>query len=360
MTERVLITGVRGFTGRHLAARLRRDAHRTLYGIGTDRADKSNPRAATGGDGGLALDGYFLCDLTDAARVERVVEESRPDVVYHLAGVTSGVSPEQIRSINESGFAHLCDSLRRSAIKRAQTIRLLTVGSAAELGSRGAAMLPVREDAACFPETPYGQTKYEVTRRALAEPIDGPLRIIVARAFNLVGPGMGTHLAFGRFAAQIAAFVRGETDALRCGNLASRRDFIDVRDAVDTYVALVDRGQAVGGSAGELYNVSSGRSYEIGELLRQMIALSGIDVPVVVEAAARRAGDLADIYGDPTKTAAAVGRRATTPIERSLADLLAAVLGDGVVQAASTTPPASPLSGPHRPRASQPHRTPTR
>ena len=252
MTERILITGVRGFTGRHLAARLRRDAQAELFGIGT--AD-----LGTADEDAIALDGYYACDLTDASRVEQVVDEVRPDVVYHLAGVTSGVSPDQIRTINEQGFDHLCDSLRRSARGRDRTVRLLTVGSAAELGSRGAARLPVREDAACYPETAYGQTKYEVTRRAQAEPTDGPLHIVVARAFNLVGPGMGTHLAFGRFAAQIAAFRRGETDALRCGNLSSRRDFIDVRDAVEAYVALAGRGRA-----GEIYNVSSGRSYAIG------------------------------------------------------------------------------------------------
>jgi GDP-4-dehydro-6-deoxy-D-mannose reductase len=311
MTERVLITGVRGFTGRHLAARLRRDPALTLFGVGTAHG------------GGVPLDFYYVCDLTDAARVEQVVEDVRPDVVYHLAGVTSGVSPEQVRAINETGFAHLCDSLRRSALRRDEMIRLLTVGSAAELGTQGAARLPVREDAACFPETPYGRTKYEVTRRSQAEPTDGPLSIVVARAFNLVGPGMGTHLALGRFAAQIAAFRRGETDAVRCGNLSSRRDFIDVRDAAEAYVAL-----ARGGRAGEIYNVSSGRSYEIGRLLRRMIAAGGVDVPVVVESAARRSGDLADIYGDPSKTAAAVGWRATTPIEQSLDDLLAAVLGE--------------------------------
>jgi len=332
MIQRVLITGVRGFTGRHLAARLRQGAHRQLFGIGTAE------------DKPAALDGYYACDLADAFRVEQVIDEVRPDVVYHLAGVTSGVNPEQIRAINEGGFAHLCDSLRRSAVRRDRAVRLLTVGSAAELGSRGAARLPVGEDADCYPETPYGRTKYEVTRRAQAESVDGPLEIVVARAFNLVGPGMGTHLAFGRFAAQIAAFRRGETDALRCGNLSSRRDFIDVRDAVDAYIAI-----ARDGRAGELYNISSGRSYEIGDLLRRMIAASGVDVPVFVESAAQRPGDLADIYGDPSKTAAAVGWRATTPIERSLADLLAAVLGEGAAGAAPAA--GARIEGPHGGRA---------
>jgi GDP-4-dehydro-6-deoxy-D-mannose reductase len=338
MTQRVLITGVRGFTGRHLAARLRGDAQSQLFGIGT------------ASDSPATLDGYYACDLADAGRVEQVIDEVRPDVVYHLAGVTSGVSADQIRTINECGFAHLCDSLRRSALGRDQTVRLLTIGSAAELGSRGAARLPVGEDAECYPETPYGRTKYEVTRRARAEPVEGPLRIVVARAFNLVGPGMGTHLAFGRFAAQIAAFRRGETDALRCGNLSSRRDFIDVRDAVDAYIAI-----ARDGIPGELYNVSSGRSYEIGELLRRMIAAGGVDVPVLVESAAQRPGDLADIYGDPSKTAAAVGWRATTPIERSLTDLLAAVLGEGAAKAALTA--GARIEGPHGGGPHAPHIT---
>jgi GDP-4-dehydro-6-deoxy-D-mannose reductase len=193
------------------------------------------------------------------------------------------------------------------------------VGSAAEVGSRGAAQLPVTEQACCRPETPYGQSKWEVTRLALAEPDAGPLQIIVARPFNLVGPGLSSRLSLGSFAQQIAAAARGESVEIRCGPLDTRRDFVDVRDAVQAYVALAERGRA-----GHVYNVCAGRSYRIGDLLERLIALGGVRARVVSEASQARPGDMADIYGDHAKITLDVAWKPTVAIERSLADLLAA------------------------------------
>lgn len=308
MRQRVLITGIGGFAGRHLANRLRSAGDMELLGLGT---------AATTV---VPCNRYFACDLTDARLTSQIVDELRPDVVYHLAARTGGASPQRLRDVNVRGFANLCDALRNWAVRRRQPIRVLTVGSAAELGTLGTARLPVGEDAPCGPETDYGRSKLEVTQRALREPNDGPLRISVARTFNLVGPGMGSQLSLGRFAAQIAAFRRDEIDALRCGNLAARRDYVDVRDAVAAYVAVVQHGLP-----GELYNVCSGRSHAVGDLLQQLVAASGVAVPIECDDAPPRAGDVPDVYGDPTKTEHATGWRASTPIDRSLRDLLESV-----------------------------------
>jgi len=309
MRERVLITGIGGFAGRHLARRLQADGEADVFGLGT---------AATTN---VACTRYAVCDLTDGGLVCGVIDELRPDVVYHLAARTVGTTPERLREVNVRGFAQLCDALRRDAVRRGRPIRIVTVGSAAELGATGAARLPVTEDAPCEPETVYGQSKLDVTARALREPTAGPLRISVARTFNLVGPGLGSHLALGRFAEQIAAFRRGETDALRCGNLAARRDYVDVRDACEAYIAIARRGRA-----GELYNVCSGRSHGMGDLLAQLVAASESLVPIVSESTTARPGDIADVYGDPTKTERETGWRATTPIEQSLRDLLAGTM----------------------------------
>jgi GDP-4-dehydro-6-deoxy-D-mannose reductase len=305
MKRRVLVTGIGGFAGRHLAERLCRDGDVELHGLGT---------AAVGG---VPCDRYFACDLTDASIVSRTIDESRPDVVYHLAARLGGTTPDRLREVNVRGFMLLCDALRRTAERRGAAVRMLALGSAAELGATGAAKLPIREDAPCEPETAYGRSKWEMTQRALREPAHGPLRIVVARTFNLVGPGLGPHLALGRFARQIVAVGRGEADCLRCGNLAGRRDFIDVRDAAAIYVALAEQGRP-----GELYHVCAGRSYCIGELLERMIAASGFDVRVVSETDPNRAGDLADVYGDPTKTETATGLRPTISIDDSLRDLM--------------------------------------
>jgi GDP-4-dehydro-6-deoxy-D-mannose reductase len=195
---------------------------------------------------------------------------------------------------------------------------MVTVGSAAELGHRGAARLPVREEAVCEPDTPYGRSKWEVTRLALAE-TGSPLQIIAARPFNLVGPGLGPQLALGNFASQIARIVRGEGDTVRCGPLHTRRDFVDVRDAVAAYAALAQYGRPA-----QVYNVCVGRSYELRRLLDILVTLANVKVRIVRHSARQQPGDLSNIYGDHSKITREVGWRASISIERSLTDLLAA------------------------------------
>lgn len=309
--ERVLITGAAGFSGRHLTRRLAGDDTQ-VFGLGRSRPSTPLRHLAE----------YYVCDLTDRTAVKRTIVDVQPSTVYHLAGITGNeASPEQHQAANVDSLRNLIDSLRTYAIGRGQTIRLLTVGSAAELGSTGSARLPVREDAACEPESAYGRSKSAATELALAEPTDGPLKIIVARAFNFVGPGLGTGLSLGRFAERIAAVLRGDAKSIECGNLTTRRDYIDVRDAVALYVRLVRFG-----TPGELYNVCRGRSHSVRELLHAMIKRTGRAIEIVENCAPPRLGDVPDIYGDLTKTIGCCGPFVATPIEQSLADLVDAAL----------------------------------
>jgi len=311
MPERVLITGAAGFSGRHLARRLSSDDTR-VFGLGRSRLSTPIAHVAE----------FHVCDLTDRSAVERTIVEVQPDTVYHLAGLLGNdVSTERLQAANVDSLRNLIDALRTYATGRGKTIRLLVVGSAAELGSTGATSLPVREDATCEPETDYGRSKLAATRLALAEPTDGPLKIIVARPFNLIGPGLSSELSLGRFASQIAAVLRGDAKRIECGNLTTRRDYLDVRDAVALYVRLLRFG-----TPGQLYNVCSGRSYSVRDLLHKMIERSGARMTIVERRDVRRAGDLPDIYGDMSKTTVCCGPFSTTQIERSLADLVDAAI----------------------------------
>lgn len=311
MPERVLITGVAGFSGRHLARRLSGD---DTHVVGLGRA---MPAAAV-----RHIAEFRICDLTDRAAIEPMLESVRPNTVYHLAGLTlNNASLKRLTAANVDSLRNLLDGLRTHAARSGCTIRMLVVGSAAELGTTGAASLPVREDATCDPESPYGRSKFAAVRLALAEPMEGPLKIVVARAFNLVGPGLGSGLALGRFAEQIAAVMHGDAPQLECGSLATRRDYIDVRDAVALYVRLLRFG-----TPGEIYNVCRGRSHGMRELLHLMIERTGRRIAIIENRGPARPGDLADIYGDMTKTIACCGPIATTPIERSLADLVDAAI----------------------------------
>ncbi|MBI3462921.1 MAG: NAD(P)-dependent oxidoreductase, partial [Planctomycetes bacterium] len=169
---RILVTGVCGFTGRHLVERLRHDSSAVLTGLDT------LPEPT------VRVNRYFCRDLTDPPAVDEAVGAAQPDVVFHLAGLMGQASADEIRRVNVGGFICLMDVLRRQASRQGRPIRLVTVGSAAEIGSSGAAKLPVTEDACCNPETPYGQSKWEVTQRVLVEPPEGLLRVVVARPFN--------------------------------------------------------------------------------------------------------------------------------------------------------------------------------
>jgi GDP-4-dehydro-6-deoxy-D-mannose reductase len=201
----------------------------------------------------------------------------------------------------------------------------VTIGSAAEIGSTAASILPVTEDVACSPDSAYGQSKLEVTRLALAERLDSSLEIVVARPFNLIGPGLSPQLSLGSFAQQAVSVLRGEAVAVRCGSLDARRDFVDIRDAVQAYVALAERGRAR-----QVYNVCAGRSYRIGDLLERLIGLTGAPLRVVIDPARCRPGELPDIYGDHSKITREVGWRPRIPINRSLAELLAAAAVESI------------------------------
>ncbi|MGC3967570.1 MAG: GDP-mannose 4,6-dehydratase [Pirellulales bacterium] len=267
----------------------------------------------------LNLDRYYSCDVTDAQAVREVVDEVRPTRVYHLVACPTTATSPEIQATIVDGFRNLTAALERTNSTTGRPTRMLVIGSAGELGQTGTRSLPAAEDAPCGPLADYGRAKLAVTRMSCERGSLGGVEILVARAFNLVGPGMGEMLSLGRFARQIASYRKGDADRIHCGNLSHRRDYVDVRDAVAGYAAVLERGRP-----GEIYNICSGRSWQMSDLLRWMLRLADVDAPV--ESVDRsHPGDVVDVYGDPSKTAAECGWKASTPIERSLMDLLSAM-----------------------------------
>ena len=256
---------------------------------------------------------------------------AQADVVFHLAGLNGMAAPADVE--------HLCRALRNGS--GARSIRMIAVGSAAELGLAASKTLPISEWSPCRPETAYGRSKLEVTRRALAEPHNSPLEIIVARTFNLVGAGLDARLALGSFSRQLAALANSgsNTGAIRCGPLAARRDYLDVRDAVEAYIALARRGVP-----GELYNVCAGRSHQIGELLNGLIRLAGVDASID-ESQPAHAADVTAIHGDYRKLSRTTGWRPKTPLDSSLSALLASAGSRGARAAAMSRDAPSSCRG---------------
>jgi GDP-4-dehydro-6-deoxy-D-mannose reductase len=305
--SRVLITGAGGFSGRWLVDHLRRGPRLRLFGLGRRPAPE------------LPLDGWLSADLADHAAVRNAVEIARPHFVFHLAGASPFASPAEIRRSNELGFENLADALERAALDH--RVRMLVVGSAAEFGAAGAARLPIDETAPCEPQSVYGQSKWSITECVAAHDKKSHLELIAARPFNLVGPGLDRRLALADFARQISTCAGGEAEEIRCGNLETCRDYVDVRDAAAAYAAIMEQGLP-----GEVYHVCSGRSHRLGDLLDHLLELVGIWPRITVEASRFRRGDLPDVRGSHDKLTSLTGWQPRITIEQSLVDLLHATL----------------------------------
>lgn len=293
-----MVTGGSGFLGRHVLACLR-----------DQRPAKVDRIVAIGRThpGGWPVEDFLRADLDDAETWDAAVRKIRPDVVIHAAGKTPPAPSFCLYWANTRGTAVLLDSLKSLE----KPCRVVMAGSAAELGPVPVESLPVNEDHPCQPRDAYGLSKWAATRLGLLQ--KPPLDVISGRIFNLIGPGMPSNQAFGRFAAMLAA---SGTDPMRLsvGDLSSRRDFVDVRDAASALIALAELGQA-----SRVYHIGTGESRTMREGLDALIALSG-RVVTIEESAPSRCGP-SDSRADIGRIVDETGWRPRVSWEQSLADL---------------------------------------
>lgn len=271
---RVLITGIAGFLGRHLARGLRQHGWEVAGTVLEERA---------------ALPGIeeFPADVTEPTALRSAVERWAPDAIVHLAGMTHvGTSwrqmPEYYR-VNVEGTANVLD---------AAAGRHVVFASSAEVYGRVAEdEQPLAETRPVAPRSPYALTK------AAAELLTRRARAVVVRSFNIVGPGQAESFALPSFAGQLAAIARGESEpTLRVGNLEARRDFVHVADAVRAFRLLIEHGQP-----GTTYNLGSGRAYSIQEALGRLMAVSGVAAEVEVDPERLRPVDVPLLEADTSR-----------------------------------------------------------
>ncbi len=297
---RVLVTGAGGFVGRHLCEHLRANGDEPVP-VGWPIAPGDRSRSV---------------DVTDAKAVQDAVAAARPDAVVHLAGLSSVAAshrdPSRTFAVNALGAVNVLAAAQQVV----PAARVLLVGSsemygALEPGSRAA------EDAPLRPASPYAASKVAAEVAAFQFHRARALAVISARPFNHIGDGQRADFVVPSFAGQIAAIRRGgRAPVLQVGNLEAVRDFSHVRDVVESYRLLLERGEP-----GQAYNVCSGTGRSIRSILERMIELAGVEVRIEVDPARFRPNELPYLVGDPSKVER-LGWRPSRTVDDALRDAL--------------------------------------
>ena len=299
---RVLVTGANGFVGRHLVARLRAAGHDVVAAGHIDH----------GGD-------VVPFDLRDSRNVARVIAGARADAVAHLAAQafvpTSIADPLGTFEVNVGGTLRVLEAVRAANGRT----RVLVAGSADAYGPQPPRCYPLVETTAPVPANPYAASKIAAEAFALAAARSYGLDVVVTRAFNHIGPGQDERFVVPSFAMQLARIAAGGNPLMRVGNLDAQRDFLDVRDVVHAYM-LVLEGRA---TAGEMYNVASGKAVSIKELLRQLVTIARVGVEIRDDPERMRPADVPLVLGDAAKFRTATGWEPSISLATSLRDVYA-------------------------------------
>lgn len=257
---------------------------------------------------------WMAVDLLDRDAVRQALERATPDVVYHCAGApnvghswrTTGTT----FSINVRCTHHVVEALR--ALGRRP--RLVVASSAMLYKASNEAL---HEDSAVHPASPYAVSKLAQEMVALDDP--GGQHVSIARSFNHFGPRQAPGFVAADFARRIADIEAGRFEPeIAVGNLDARRDLTDVRDTVRAYRAIGDLGRGA-----RIYNVCSGRTIVIRELLEMLLARARVPIAVRLDPARFRPIDQPIVLGDPSRLRDELGWTPTIPLERTLDDLLA-------------------------------------
>ena len=312
MTTRALITGIAGFAGSYLAELL-------LLEEGAEVSGSVFPGEPTRNiQPHLSRLRLETCDIRDPEAVCRLVEQTRPDEIYHLAAIT--FIPESIDDPRVTFETNLYGTMNvlEAAVKFADGARILFVGSADEYGLVGSEDLPIGERTPLRPLNPYSVSKASAGMLAYQYAASGGLDVVRVRPFNHTGPRQSPRFVCSDFARQVVEIETGvRAPELSVGSLKPRRDFTDVRDVVRAYRDILRLGES-----GEVYNICSGRSVAVGEIVDMLVSISGRDIGVVERSDRLRGTEVEEVRGDCGKIEKAAGWRPSIPIEKTLEDMI--------------------------------------
>jgi GDP-4-dehydro-6-deoxy-D-mannose reductase len=309
----VLITGITGFAGSHLAEYiLTEHPGAKVCGIVRWRSRMDNVK------GILGKIELHEADLNDIVSLKKALAAIRPDKVFHLAAQsfvpTSWKMPAETFAINALGQINLFEAL----IDLKLNPKFQIAGSSEEYGMVYAHEVPMKETNYLRPLSPYAVSKVAQDLLGYQYHQSYGLKTVRTRGFNHTGPRRGDVFVTSNFAKQVAEIEKGgKPPVIQVGNLEAKRDFTDVRDMVRAYWLATEKCEE-----GDVYNIGSGNTYVMQDMLDMLLGMSTVKVKVEVDPARLRPSDVPILLADASKFRAATGWAPRIPFETTLRDLL--------------------------------------
>lgn len=309
--RRVLVTGIAGFVGSHMAELLLTEGFE-VWGLFRNRSKNENIES-------IKSDLHLVdADLMDAHSIYAAVSKIKPEYIFHLAAQsfvpTSWVSPSVTLEVNIIGSSNLFEAVRQAKIDPVIQIAC----SSEEYGLVKPEETPIKETNPLRPQSPYGVSKVAMDYLGYQYFCSYGMKIIRTRGFNHTGPRRGDTFVTSNFAKQIAMIEKGSQEpVIHVGNLEALRDWTDVRDMVKGYLLSVSKCDP-----GEVYNICSGVGVKISDMLDILIKHSKVQVTTKQDPERMRPSEVPVLIGDNTKFVTKTGWSTTIPFEQTIVDLL--------------------------------------
>lgn len=309
---RILVTGITGFAGGHLAEALHAQGQVELVGL--------SRRAEWPAEWRHLMDRVVLrsCDLADRSSIQAHLREVQPERIYHLAGYAHVGRSFQEVDAAWSGNLAATRNLYESVEAWGGQPRILYVSSGQIYGTPQTPDEVYDEQCLLRPASPYAASKAAADLASYQYSQAPGLHIVRARPLNHIGPRQSPQYAVAHFTSQIAAIERGkQSPVVETGNLSPCRDLTDVRDVVQAYIQLMESGRS-----GEVYNIGTGCVYSIQEVLDRLLTLTTTRVEVRPRAERMRPGEAAALRTDAGKLRRETGWAPRFTLEQTLRDTL--------------------------------------
>ncbi len=249
-SKRVLITGIDGFTGRHLEESLKRDGFE-VFGIVLKNSKNKN---------------HFVCDIRDFESLKNIIDKIRPNYVFHLAGISfvGEMDLKKIFEVNLFGSVNLLDSLKGS-----KDIKKILLSSSANI--YGNQEKEILDESLCpNPQNPYANSKNAMENAAKSYFED--LNIIITRPFNYIGKYQNENFVIPK----ILKHFKERREVIELGDIDVKREFNDVRFVIECYKRLM-----FSNVKNQIVNVCTGKAVSLREVLKVFEEIFGYEIKVV-------------------------------------------------------------------------------